>query len=219
MTLSDLRTLASVWLDDVGNGYFTVPQLNIWLNNAQKTVQKKLIRAKQNYYFKVCQTNTVIGQQDYVMPEDFKKLHRLEVVVSGTGTNEVRQRLQPITPNQTDFSNLGPACPDFYFDKRNRFSLWPVPDQVYVLRLSYTYEVTDMVLDTDIPDVPESYQEFIACIAAMDGFIRDGRSSQLLAAKIALYEEMLLSDSQERNEDEPRSITVTDMSGYGGYIF
>lgn len=219
MTRADLRTLASVWLDDVNNGYFTTPQLNIWLNNAQKTVQKKLLRAQQNYYLKPSQTLTVANQQDYVLPQDFKKLHRIEIVIQGTGVNESRQMLLPMTPNQTDFSTLGPACPQFYYIKRNRLCLWPIPDSSYVLRIYYSYEVTDMSLDTDIPDVPDSYVEFIACIAAADGFIRDGRSSANLQTKIQEYEMMLEQDAQERNIDLPRQITQTDLDDYGGFVF
>jgi hypothetical protein len=115
---------------------------------------------------------------------------------------------------------LGSAQPEFYYLKKNRIVLWPIPDQIYTLRLYYSYEVTDMVNDTDIADAPDSYHEYIAIIATMDGFIKDGRSAALLESKSKDYESMILSDAQERNVDFPRTIIQTDLDSIAGnYLF
>lgn len=221
MNRGELRNLALVWLDDLNAGYFTVAQVDIWLNNAQRTMQKKLIKQAQNYYLLCKQTTLVIGQQDYVLPGDFKKLHRLEVVISGTGANEQRSPVVPMTLNQQDMTTLGPGVPGLYFFKKNRLSLWPIPNQTLTLRLYYTYEVADMVFDTDEPDAPESYHEYIAILAAKDGFIRDGRTSAQLDQKAAEFEAMINSDAQERNQDVPRGIVSTgaNSSGYEDFYF
>jgi hypothetical protein len=216
MNLAEARTLTLTWLDDVGAGYFTTAQVNVFLNNAQKTLQKKLLRCQQNYYLKCIQTTTVIGQQDYVFPSDFKKLHRLEIVLAGTGTNESRAVLKPFTLQQSDFSSLGPGTPEAYYMKQNRLVLWPIPDQAYTLRLYYSYEVADMVNDTDVIDAPESYAEYVPILAAQDGFIKDGRSSALLDAKAKFYEELIMSDAQERNIDFPRTVVQMDLDSIAG---
>ena len=216
MNLADARTLTLTWLDDVNAGYFTTAQVNVFLNNAQKTLQKKLLRCQQNYYLKCIQTTTVVGQQDYVLPGDFKKLHRLEVVLTGTGINEQRSVLRPFTLQQSDFSSLGPGTPEFYYFKRSRLVLWPVPDQAVTLRLYYSYEVADMVNDSDLIDAPDSYAEYVPILAAQDGFIKDGRSSALLDDKAKFYEELIMSDAQERNIDFPRSIVQTDLDSIAG---
>jgi hypothetical protein len=67
-------------------------------------------------------------------------------------------------------------------------------------------------------DCPEDYMEMIPILAALDGFIRDGRDPTPLMAKKAYYEELLKRESQRRNEDTPRTVVVTS-DGSGGIFF
>jgi hypothetical protein len=87
------------------------------------------------------------------------------------------------------------------------------------LRLEYTYLVADMTLDTDVPDVPEEYQEFLALLACEDGFIKDGRANDLLQKKLKVYRDDLDMDAQERNQDQPRSVIETGESASGGFFW
>lgn len=217
MNFLQLKNLTASLLDDLQFGYFTVPQVEVWLNNAQLEVQKRLIKAGQNYYLKCVQTVMVINQSDYVLPEDFKKEHRLEIVISGTVPNEAISPVVPITLNQKDFVSTGTGAPGGYFFKRDRFVILPAPDSPYILRLYYSYQVKDMVLDVDIPDVPPSYAELIALLAVHDGFLKDGRIPDIIAAKIATYQAQLDSDANERNQDVPRQIVATGAFDSGVY--
>ncbi len=219
MTFLDLQNLTAFWLDDLQFGYFTQTQVKTWLNNAQKEVQKRLIKAGQQYYTECVQTTLVINQFDYVLPQDFKKVQRLEVIVSGTSPNECTIPVIPITLNQKDLVVTGNGTPQFYTIKRDRLIVRPAPDTALILRLYYSYQVADMVLDTDIPDVPDAYQELIALLACQDGFIKDGRSNALLGVKIQDYEKDFDSDAQERSQDQPRSIVVTGDDASSGYYF
>lgn len=215
MTFRQLKDLVASWLDDLQFGYFTEPQVEVFINNATKEVQKRLIKAGQNYYNIPVQTTLVVNQNDYVLPDDFKKLHRLEVVISGSCPNESVQEILPITTNQQDLVPTGVGTPLCYYFKKSRLVLKPAPDTALTMRMIYSYLVQDMTLDTDTPDVPESYHELIALLAAQDGFIKDGRSSPLLEKKLKQFEDDMDSDAQERNQDSPRSIvqTTNDYSG------
>lgn len=219
MTFSDLQNLVAYNLDDLNFGYFTTTQVKVWLNNAQREVQKRLVKAGQNYYTKCVQTSLVVGQNEYVLPSDFKKEHRLEVVISGSFPNESINPILPITRNQTDLISNGTGVPQFYYFRKNRVVIWPSPDSTYTMRLEYTYLVTDMVNDTDVPDVPDSYHELIALLAAQDGFIKDGRASELLVKKIADYQRDFDTDAQERNQDMSRSIRETGSDNASGFYF
>lgn len=211
MTFSDLRALTSFWLDDLQFGYFTVTQVNVWLNNAQKELQKKLINAGQNYYLKPkVKTTMVVNQRNYALPLDFKKINRLEILTNSTPIpNESTQPLLPITTNQQDLLWSTTGMPAFYSYNKSNLIIRPAPDSPYVMRLDYTYQCADMVLDTDVADAPEDYHELIALLAAQDGFIKDGRVNDLLLKKIGEYEATMKSDAQERNQDVPRSILTT----------
>jgi len=214
VTFRQLKDLVASWLDDLEFGYFTEAQVTVWINNAHKEVQKRLIAAGQNYYVKNVCTTLVVNQNEYVLPSNIKKIHRVELVISGTAPNESISSLTPITLNQKDLVGTGSGTPSTYTIKKNRIVLYPYPDSALSLRLSYSYLVGDMSLDTDMPDVPESYHELIALLACEDGFIKDGRVPELLEKKLRSYEKDMVSDANERRQDLSREVReVADYSG------
>jgi len=214
-----LRNLTWYWLDDVTGDYFTETQVNTFLNNAQRQVQKILIQSFENRYIYCKQTSLVAGQGFYLMPDDFMKVNRLIVVLSGsTEATESVRLLEYVTPNQDSIMYSQNGTPVSYTILGNKFKLYPIPDSVLTMRMYYTYRITDMSQDTDEPDVPEEYHEFIAILAAMDGFIKDGRDVSALMAKKAEYLEAIKQDAEERNVDSPRRIVIAGGGEYsGGY--
>lgn len=221
MTLSELRYLVYYWVDDAQGiatgtgGYFTPIQVNRFINNAQKKVQKELLQAGQMYYEKTVETTTVINQQDYVVPTDFVKLNRLEIVLSGTPPNEDKVQLSPITMNQQNFNTTQTGTPSVYFLKKTRLSLLPVSNNTLTLRLYYEYRIADMTSDSDTPDIPEDYHEYLALTAARDCFIKDDRTPQTILDKIAEYKVDLKQLSDDRLIDSSRRVKVTTDDGYG----
>lgn len=217
MTFAELRELTLTWLDDVNAGYFSNSQVNRWLNNAQIEVQKLLLQAGENYYMKPVQTTLVVNQQDYVLPQDFMHLHRLTLVVSGSPPTQSEVPLSPITTNQQDLVPNQTGQPQYYYIKRNRLVLFPTPDTTLPMILTYSPLVGDMTLDTDLPNVPPQYHEFLAVLATNDGLIKDGRQIDSIVMKKKYYEEMLKADSIERRQDAPRSVVMTGEGA--GYTF
>lgn len=217
MTFQELKGRVSQWLDDLEYGYFTEAQVGGWINSAQQQVQMLLELAYENYYVKCSETTMVVGQADYVLPDDFRKLHRLAIVTSSS-TNEVYP-LRHITLNQQDFYPTDNSESLSYYIRKNKLILVPPPDTAYPLRLTYSYRVTDMTLDTDVPDVPEQYHEMIALLAAYDGFIKDDRVPSTLIAKIDDYKERLKRDADERTVDTPRQVVEVfdDYDDGGGW--
>jgi hypothetical protein len=214
MTFLDLQNLTAYWLDDLNFGYFTTTQVKVFINNAQRTVQKLLLMAGENFYVKPVQTTMIVDQTDYVLPSDFVWLHRLEVIVSGSGTSEERQPLQPITLNQQDFIPNGRGTPEAYYLKKNRIVVLPAPDSAKTLRLHYSPRVSDMSADADLPDVPEDYHEYIAIVAARDGLIKDRRDMTNIQVKLKDFETVLKQLAEQRKVDVPRQIVTTEM-GFG----
>lgn len=219
MTLSDLQNLCAFWLDDLNMTYFTPTQLTFWLNNAQREVQKVLLQSHVNFYVTRVQTTMVVGQNDYVLPNDFMTLHRPEIVMSGVPPFEDTMSLSPITINQQELVPNQTGTPQFYYFKKNRITILPAPDTALTLRLYYSYMVSDMVNLTDVPDIPAPYHEFLAVLATQDGLMKDGRDNTQILIKKAYYENLLKQETQDRNEDTPRVIVqtgndITQMFGY-----
>lgn len=219
MTFLDLQTLVGSWLDDRNFGYFTLAEVKVWINNGQKEVQKRLLLAGENYYVKQIQTTLRVASStdvgtDYVLPDDFLKEHRLEIIVDGTAPNENVTILEPITINQTDLYPFSPGLPVSYYLKKNRISIWPPPDSAKVMRMHYSYLIQDMSLDVDLPDVPTEYQEFIAVLATLDGFYKDNRDPAQFLLKKAYYEKLLEEVAEDRRQDQSRHIVITRSDGF-----
>lgn len=220
MTFLQLQNLVAYWLDDINFGYFTPIQVKAWLNNGQKEVQKILLQSRANFYVTPVQTTLVINQNDYVLPSDFMTIHRGEIVITGTPPNEETSPISPMTINQQDLVPNRTGTPEFYFLKKNRLRVYPAPDAALIFRIYYSYQVSDMVLDTDMPDLPDAYHEMPAVLATIDGLMKDGRNVQPMLAKREYYEKLLKEETQDRNEDAPRGIVQTgnNASGMFGYF-
>lgn len=211
MTVGQIKTLVVSWLDDANKGYFTDANLLTWINNAQRQVQLQLLQAGQNWYMKPVETQTVSGQSDYILPSDFIEEHRIEIVISGTGSTENRQPLGEITTNQQDLVSLNLGTPTNYFIKKDRFVVLPTPNQAWTLRLYYSPMVIDLVSDSDVPDVPEEFMEYVALLAAFNGFIKDDRAPANLLTKKNEYEVIFKQMAVDRTTD--RSRQVVDVVG------
>lgn len=210
MDRAALRNLTLYWLDDVNGGYFSSTQVNVFLNNAQRQVQKILIQSGESRYIKAVQTTAVANQAFYVVPTDFLKVNRFMYILSGsTEVTEQYTDLQYITPNQEGKVGVRSGSSSFYTIIDEKFKLLPIPDAAKTMRLYYTYRVADMSNDSDEPDVPDEYHEMISLYAALDGFLKDGRDPALLMAKIGEYKKQLELDAADRNIDGPRQIVIT----------
>lgn len=211
MNFGQLKTLVWSWLDDPLGAYFTDAQVSVWLNNAQRETQKQLIQAGENYYVEKMNGLTIQNEGAYELPMDFKKCHKLEIVLSGTGVNEDRRTLGWVTLQQLDSVSQQAGSPTVYNIRRNQLHLRPIPDNVYPLRLFQSYRVVDMVNDADIPDVPEDYTEYLAVLATLDGFMKDQRDpSAFVVAKQDKYLALMKQDSEERDVSAPRQVVTTD---------
>lgn len=218
MTRGDLINQVRFWLDDLQGTYFTDAQVDQWLNNAQYEVQKQLLTAGQ-YWYMTCATTTLVANQDcYPVPNDFLKVHRMELltqgVISSPPTAQNWVMLQDLTLQEAAFLNFGTSQPSAFTIGKTCFYLRAIPDQPYVIRLFYAYRVTPMVSDLNVPDVPEQYHEYIAVLATMDGFIKDQRDPSPLLTKKAYYEDMMKKDSIQRDRSSPRRVRRTQDTGY-----
>lgn len=216
MTRSQISALMMSWLDDTQQGYFVPAQVNVWINLAQRQVQMLLLQAGQNWYVRPVETLTVLGQSDYLLPSDFMVEHRLELVLNGLGTpNENKNPLKPVTLNQQDALSTALGTPQNYFIKKDRFTLLPTPQSQWTLRLHYSPLVTDLANDTDTPDVPEQFMEYVAILATFDGFIKDDRAPENLLLKKNKYEELLKQMADTRLQDQSRKVVISTDYDYG----
>ena len=209
MTFLEMQDQVLQDLDDVDAGYFTRPIVKMYLNQAQKQVQKLVEQAFEGHFSLCAETTLVIGQREYELPTDFKRLDRLEIILSGStfGTQNV-QRVAKITPNQQDqFARTG--TPLGYYFKGTQLVLVPCPDIAKTLRMEYTKKLSDMVNDSDVSEVPTEYHELLPVLAQIKGLIRDARNIAEAEKKRDELIQFIMRDAEQRNVDMPRTVVQT----------
>ena len=214
MDFSEMQDYVADELDDVLFGYFPRAKVKDWLNFAQLETQKLLLQTGEQWYTTLATQSTTTNARRYALPSDFLKVQRFELVLSGISPNQNIVQLEPITLNEQNLALTGPSTPLGYYLRRRYFELVPIPSDEWALNLYYSYRVADMVLDTDEADVPIQYQELIPLIAARNGFTKDNRDPSILNDKIKFYTDMMKQDAEDRREDAPRSIVITNPEGY-----
>lgn len=222
MTFLQLRTLVWSWLDDPDGGYFTESEVNRWINNAQQEAQKLILQSFESHFEKCVETTTVINQREYQLPSDFKKLVRLDLIVSGTTfATEDADQLSKITSSQQDLISVSKTgTPVSYFFKNNQIILVPAPDAAKTLRMTYIYRLADMSNDSDESEIPIEYHEYLAVLATIDGLQKDGRDIGPMMAKKQGYETTIKRDAEQRNIDAPRTVVQTmDDEYYGDDLY
>lgn len=214
MTMGELRELVLSWLDDPNAGYFTPEQVDAWLNLGQKEVQKKLVQSGELWWAIPVSSNTVASVNEYSLPTDFMRLHKFQIIVSGTFPNATINPLVPVTPMQVEYFPQGTGLPSAYWIRKNCVVLAKVPDNIYTMLLLYSPQIAPLTADSQTPDMPDRYQEAIALEACQAGFLKDQRDpNPIFSMKWDGYMKMLAEDSQDRNVDVPREVVVTQFDG------
>ena len=221
MTRSELKNLVWYWLDDLEGGYFTSVQVNTWLNNALVECQKQLLDCGEYWYLKKVTTSTLAYRDCYALPSDFLKANLLEVLIQGSLSTPQSQTWATIDGNtlaegaQINFGNGRPVTVTI---GKDCLIFRPIPDTTYTIRLSYSYKVAPMTDDLNVPDVPLQYHEYIALLAARDGFSKDEREpSSSFKEKFHDYREMMKKDQIQRNRAQPRRVVRRSGDGFFGF--
>jgi hypothetical protein len=140
------------------------------------------------------------------MPTDLLQIVRLEWYDDGQSANEKSRPILPMTPNQRDLLVNKNGDPQYYTLAKNNIMIWPTPNRVVEIHLEYNYQVSFMVADADVPDVPLMFHEYIPILATRDCLIKDGRPIQPLQAKLDEYERLLKEFAVARQADAPRMV-------------
>jgi hypothetical protein len=143
-----LRTrIGSPTTTDVANSV-----LDEHLNDAYKEIcdRYRFRRTRKQCYFP-----TVAGTDKYTNPTD-----ALSVI-------SVRDRTTPGKLKKRDITwadaqgTKGSGVPEYYVLYSNYIELWPNPDGVYNIQLTYKYAPDSLVSDSDTPVIPSAWHEGI----------------------------------------------------------
>lgn len=215
MTRLQLENLIAVWLNDPEKTYFTASQIQDRINLAQKVLQAILIDSYQDRYTVCVTAPTIANTGRYLLPTDFRKIRRLEILTAGSGDTGTYKKIEPMDLNQQELLTQGAGTPSKYFLVRNHIYLRQVPSQVWTMHMNYVYTVADLTTDGQSPDIPVEYHEFLAILAVRADLIQDNVDMNPILELKKEYEEKIRMDAANRKPDGARMITAT-RDGFGG---
>lgn len=212
MTLAQIKAYVASMTDDIDMAYFTTTELTRYANQMLRETQKLLLQAGNNWYVQIDATaSTVVNQANYTLPTDFLVMNRLELV-QNPGVNETRYSIAHIALSQKDSIAFDSDVAGFYILK-NTLYFAPVPQTVRTIRYYYSYLVAEMTSDSDTPDLPAQYHEYLADRIAETCFLKDGRDASFIRFRCDQVEKALLQTSIERSQVGSSVVLCVDDDG------
>jgi len=187
-TLLQLRTSFLVRGGYERSGDITPAVANELLNDALEESYNIIVERWDDYYTIVSPTFvTVAGTAAYVLPADFYKLRKVEILISGVATDPQARwgRLYPIAVDDTHREYILTAKRYKYRLSLAQVTLVPVPQAVETLRVFYIPQAPQLTNDTDVVtfDTPVE-QKLVLHIALRDAYQRQDLPTQEIEAKI-----------------------------------
>jgi hypothetical protein len=166
VNLATLRTSIATLGDVVNSPVFTAAFLNEWINRALEEFHEFVVDAWEGYYDKTDETTaTAQGTQEYNLPADFFRLRLLERKLGQYEYFPLR-RLTLIETSR--FRDTGTPRGYMLYGASGgglpgRLRLFPIPDGVYTIRLTYIPIAKQLVADGDSYDFLPGGDEFVIC--------------------------------------------------------
>lgn len=171
----------------------------------------------EGWWDKQTQLATVAAQQQLALPSDAWRVLGLDILVSGY-FHELRQ------VGIGDRNRFGPTNkqPSAYRLSSRGFELYPTPDNVYTLQLTYTPMVTplDPVTATQFYN---DWQEYVVTSALLRLDQREERPLQERLVELERVKERIVKAASKRRAQEPEYLQLRevhfwpdDYLGWGG---
>lgn len=172
VSLTDLQTLFRRYVDDIFGNRITDATMNLYINEAQRSIQTIIDDADENF-FSACQSYTVVADTDafeFALPDNLKKVIQVErLMTSGAPVAanyvEFRKRHSELAFS-SPFDIYGLTSSPQYYLRGAKIGV-VAPSDSYTLRMWYTYAIPDLSSDNLISEIPAEFRNLIALQAAM----------------------------------------------------
>lgn len=198
--LGTVRTRVQQKLDDTG---FDTSKLNQFINDGQRDI---LNSKRFPFMERESSPSTISGQNTLInAPTDMQSPLSLRVYNTTGASFEVRyveyEDIDALYPNPSSVTGSPPTMWTFF---NNQIIVYPFPSDTVSLKLKYLKSPTELLYDSDIPEVPETYSE----ILVLAGYRRalehndDYDQAQIVQQQIDILIEKM-SDSHIRIASKP----------------
>lgn len=215
MTFLGMQTLVGNQINQVvTDDTLTVTETEVKanLNRGYQKIVNRLVNLGQDYYLQLTKADLVANQSSYGLPDDFRKLDRIEI---GYGSSATRYKARGINRNSINdpqyvFSQSNPA----YSLVGNQLELFPTPTANVTagLWMWYFEGVADMVDDSDEPNLPLTYADLPIEYAVGKAKIRQGliEEGQLMLSEFYAEIQRMEEEVVDRETDDADRIIIRD---------
>lgn len=189
--------------------------LIVWVNGSYLQIVDEIAKVNPDYFAKSATADTVSGQQEYALPDDFERVLMVNIQREGTW-----YRSKPL-PNVTDVvvhsdtaSNQGYSWGDpRYYILGSTIGFLPIPDEAgnETIKLWYVYTPAEMDEDTDEPAFPKKFHHLIKYGAYANYLDQDDEHVAAENMRRRFDKRLLdMIEGMSQNQlDETRSVQVT----------
>jgi len=208
-TLGQLVDAVRTKGDYANSAVFTDLDLVEYINEAIAELYEIVTDQFQGYYEKIATITTTANVQTVSLPSDFLDLRALDRQFDATHHSPLRR----INLSQS-YSFQGTGQPQAYSlhggVAPGTVRLYPVPDGVYTLRVTYDPAFTLLVDDSDTFEFRNGWEEYVHQAALLRC---DAREERPLGDRLALIErakQRIIGSAAKRNSAEPEYLTDWD---------
>lgn len=194
----------ALYAKDPYYGYFSEATVTTLLNNALYQLQRRLLKTHASRYTVCTSTTLVVGQEQYQLPDDFLAMFDLWIDLD-SGTPPETRPLEWIPASKRHEFVTQYGTPSSFYMLKNSVNLRLIPDTALTLEMLYAYKVPLLSSNSDVPDVPDSYHEYLVLLAVLNAYTIDDRVNELVNQRLEYFEK-LLSANEERVLSKPRYI-------------
>lgn len=228
MTLAELRESARGKADESESDFITNSELNGYVNQGARIVHGKIVQSFNDDFLIIGTAlngglfSTVVGTQNYALPDSMKKLVKLEARFNGSTSDNDWKRIEKVNIGNERVDTYYPIregyYPGFgYFLTKDYIYLRPVPAQVFQVRVWFVPRFTTLVADIDIPDVPDEFHDLISEFAAIQCLRKSGEGIYKEAMDVFNLELKNMLETVQHRDQQPEQMGITDDYIYERY--
>lgn len=177
--LSDLRARVREAADMPTTGFVTdtANSLDAWINEGVQQLHGKMVDAMgEEYASKSSTFTTVADQSDYTLPTDFFKLYGVDLSASSGGPTRTLTPFNRSERGAYNDSLLALQPIPRYQLVQDTLRLYPKPGAGQTGTIYYAPEATLLVLPGDTVKIPNGWEAWVVCYAAIRALAKEESS-------------------------------------------
>lgn len=215
MTFLEMQTRVGELINqDVSTDNLLVTETEVKanINRAYQKLVNRLASLGQDYYVRLAKADLVANQNLYGLPEDFRKMIRVEIAPESEGTRFKAHRI-----DSNAFGDPGTVVPTnspVYSIRGKNIDLKPTPSANVTrgLWMWYVENVADLADDTDEPNIPLEFGDLPIEYAAAKAKARQGLfdEASFLMAEFERGLDAMTEELVNTNSDDPEQVVIRD---------